>query len=96
MDYYLKNKNTAAGAGTGAPALDKASFMQALTSAVSHIHGLGWAHNDIHPANIIMLDEQRSPVLIDLGSARKIGQRWRRFASGWMRRLMVELEMVKR
>lgn len=46
--------------------------MQALKSALYHLHSLGWAHNDIHPNNI-MVSEKGMPILIDFGSAREIG-----------------------
>jgi serine/threonine protein kinase len=66
MDYmYLKNK---------IGSIDKGPFMQALKLAIQHVHSLGLAHNDINPANIIVKDGM--PVLIDFGSARRIGSSW--------------------
>lgn len=52
--------------------LDKERFMQALESAIHHLHSLGWAHNDLQPHNI-MVSEGGMPVLIDFGSAREVG-----------------------
>lgn len=45
----------------------------AACEAAAHLHGLGWVHGDICPANLIVDDDDRV-VLIDLGVARKIGQ----------------------
>ncbi|KKZ67577.1 hypothetical protein EMCG_06746 [[Emmonsia] crescens] len=42
---YLKNK---------VGSIDKEPFMQALKSAIYHLHSLGWAHNDLHPGNILV------------------------------------------
>lgn len=41
--------------------------MSNITSAVSHLHSLGLAHNDLTPMNI-MIDEHDTPVIIDFGS----------------------------
>lgn len=54
--------------------VDKDRIMSGLRSAVSHLHSMGLAHNDINPANI-MLKEQGEPVLIDFGSCQPVGQR---------------------
>ncbi|KAJ5135487.1 uncharacterized protein N7515_004765 [Penicillium bovifimosum] len=51
---------------------DKALFMAALESAISHLHGLGWAHNDLHPANVLV-SEAGMPVLIDFEGCQKLG-----------------------
>lgn len=53
--------------------LDKKAFVEALQSAVDAIHGLGLAHNDINPANIMVKDGM--PVLIDFGSCLPDGTR---------------------
>lgn len=34
--------------------IDKAHFMAALESAIQHLHGLGWAHNDLNPVNVLV------------------------------------------
>lgn len=47
--------------------------MDALEAAVSHIHSMGLAHNDINPDNI-MIDDDELPVLIDFGSCALFGQ----------------------
>jgi serine/threonine protein kinase len=48
--------------------------MEAIVSAIVHLHSLNLAHNDINPENI-MLDDKCRPVLIDFGSCQKEGQR---------------------
>lgn len=47
--------------------------MEALRSAIDHLHTLGWAHNDLNPSNVLVA-EDGSPVLIDFGSAQRIGE----------------------
>jgi serine/threonine protein kinase len=49
-------------------------FASALASAVSHLHSLGFAHNDINPENN-MVDDNGKPILIDFGSCEKPEQR---------------------
>ncbi|GAB1320039.1 hypothetical protein MFIFM68171_10249 [Madurella fahalii] len=53
--------------------VDKAPFMAALRSAITHLHSVvGVAHNDLNPNNI-MVGKDGMPVLIDFGSARQLG-----------------------
>ena len=40
---------------------------------LAHLHGLGWAHADIKPGNIL-LGSEGNPVLIDLGQACHLGR----------------------
>jgi serine/threonine protein kinase len=47
--------------------LDADAIMAGLESALSFIHGLGLAHNDVSPYNV-MLGKQGEAVLIDFGS----------------------------
>jgi serine/threonine protein kinase len=56
----------------GYETIDKALFMAALESAIQHLHGLGWAHNDLNPANVLV-SEAGMPVLIDFGGCQKLG-----------------------
>jgi serine/threonine protein kinase len=65
--------------------LDKEAFMNALESAVRHLHSLGLAHNDINPRNILV-DANGMPVLADFGSCNKIGQKLglSRGTRGWI------------
>lgn len=57
---------------------------EAISSAVSHMHSLGYAHNDICPMNIIISDNN-SPFLIDFGSYLPIGSKLMTAGSpGWM------------
>ncbi|OAA34215.1 Protein kinase-like domain protein [Metarhizium rileyi] len=52
LNDYLKNK---------VGSVDKEPFMQALTSAIYHLHSLDWAHNDLNPRNILVDNEGTSP-----------------------------------
>lgn len=47
--------------------------IKGVKDAIYHLHTLGLVHNDLNPANI-MLDTNESPILIDFGSTRAIGQ----------------------
>lgn len=55
------------------PRFDAALFLQHIHAGVAHLHGLGLAHNDLNPENI-MMDEQDRPVIIDMGSAKRFGE----------------------
>ncbi|KAF1992947.1 serine/threonine-protein kinase-like protein [Amniculicola lignicola CBS 123094] len=46
--------------------------MSKITSAVSHLHTLGLAHNDLTPMNI-MVNEYDTPFIIDFGSCQPFG-----------------------
>ncbi|KAG4264777.1 serine/threonine-protein kinase [Fusarium proliferatum] len=71
--------------------LDKPRFLEALESAVHHIHSLGLAHNDINPHNIMVKDAM--PVLIDFGSCQPVGQRLQSLATeGWYEELFFTSE----
>lgn len=70
---------------------DKAKFMEALESAVGHLHQLGLAHNDINPHNIMVRDGL--PVLIDFGSCASYGGRLQSLGSpGWYEELFYTSE----
>jgi hypothetical protein len=63
---------------------DGRACVAALRGAVAHLHGLGLAHNDINPANV-MLDGEDAPVLIDFGSCAPFGERLVSTGTpGWM------------
>ncbi len=47
--------------------------MAALELAVSHLHSLGLAHNDLNPKNVVP-NTDYMPVLIDFGSCQYIGR----------------------
>lgn len=65
--------------------LDKAPFIEALESAVEHLHSLGLAHNDVNPSNIL-INAAGMPVLADFDSCRPVGQRltYSRGTPGWI------------
>lgn len=58
--------------------------MEALESAIDHLHSLGWAHNDLNPGNVLV-DKSGMPVLIDFDSCHEIGQKLltSRGTEGW-------------
>ncbi|KAK3987158.1 kinase-like domain-containing protein [Cladorrhinum sp. PSN332] len=70
----------------GLEGLDKQTFMDKLESAILHLHSLGFAHNDLNPANVLVEEETKQPVLIDFGSARPVGEALgtSRGTSGWI------------
>lgn len=53
--------------------VDKGMFMEALESAVCHLHDMRFAYNDITPLNI-MVGEDRLPVLVGFGSCRMLAE----------------------
>ncbi|KAH7268714.1 kinase-like domain-containing protein [Fusarium solani] len=64
---------------------DKELFIESLESAIHHLHSLGWAHNDLNPTNVLVAEDRR-PILIDFGSARRIGEKLStsRGTKGWI------------
>ncbi|XWW99204.1 hypothetical protein V2A60_007213 [Cordyceps javanica] len=64
---------------------DKKLFIESLESAIHHLHSLGWAHNDLNPTNVLVAEDMR-PILIDFGSARRIGDKLStsRGTKGWI------------
>ncbi|KAJ6032494.1 serine/threonine protein kinase [Penicillium herquei] len=54
--------------------LNEEDFMGALESAIKHLHSLGFAHNDINTANVLV-DKERMPILADFNSCKPIGEK---------------------
>eukprot|EP00168_Porphyra_purpurea_P012380 TRINITY_DN3259_c0_g1_i13.p1 TRINITY_DN3259_c0_g1~~TRINITY_DN3259_c0_g1_i13.p1 ORF type:complete len:218 (+),score=37.01 TRINITY_DN3259_c0_g1_i13:819-1472(+) len=48
------------------------AILDALHSALNHLHGLRYCHNDVNPTNV-MFDDQGRPVLIDFDACRLVG-----------------------
>lgn len=44
-----------------------------LANALARVHGAGWVHHDVKPANVILSRSHRA-ILTDFGSARRIGE----------------------
>ncbi|KAF5000376.1 hypothetical protein FGRMN_1844 [Fusarium graminum] len=59
-------------AESGVP-LDVEYCLQGIRDGLDHLHGLGLAHNDINPNNI-MLDAGDNPVIIDFDSCKPEGE----------------------
>jgi hypothetical protein len=53
--------------------LDVDACMHGIRAAVTYLHSLGLAHNDLNPTNIA-LDGGDNPILLDFGSCRKFGE----------------------
>ncbi|KAL2840911.1 kinase-like domain-containing protein [Aspergillus pseudodeflectus] len=74
LEYNLSQYVSQPGFST----LNKKRFIAKLKWAVSHIHSLGLAHNDICPNNIMVRETagaQPEPVLIDFGSCAPFGSK---------------------
>ena len=54
-------------------ALDVDACTRGIRAAITHLHSLGLAHNDLNPSNIA-LDRHDRPVLLDFGSCAGFGQ----------------------
>ncbi|KAF7327362.1 Protein kinase domain-containing protein [Mycena kentingensis (nom. inval.)] len=52
---------------------DTPRILDGIRDAITHLHSLGYAHNDINPRNIMLAQDGR-PVLIDFDSAMKLGE----------------------
>jgi serine/threonine protein kinase len=57
--------------------LETKFILSSILLVLRRIHSLGIVHNDIKPSNIILRQEDRLPVLIDFGIARKIDRDYR-------------------
>lgn len=55
------------------PAAQALPLVARVCDAVAHLHGLGWVHGDVVPANLLVDDALTAVVLCDLGVARRIG-----------------------
>jgi len=73
MQYYcgetLKDARARMSAAPDEAWIDR--FIEALLGVLDLLHGEGVYHRDISPDNILLLDDGR-PVLLDLGSARRV------------------------
>jgi serine/threonine protein kinase len=49
------------------------SILEGIKNGLNYLHALGLVHNDITPSNI-MLDEHDTPIIIDFGSCRAMGE----------------------
>ncbi len=57
--------------------------MKGIRAGIAHIHGLGFAHNDLNPTNIMFGDDD-TPVIIDFDSCRAQGEKLNKGGTpGW-------------
>lgn len=54
------------------PTDEKRAWGKAIDAALRHLHGLGLAHNDVNPTNIMM--DGHKPVVLDFDSCRPVGE----------------------
>jgi hypothetical protein len=55
------------------PPYSATAFYDDIEAGLRHLHSLGFAHNDLNPANVMVEAEDR-PIIIDLGATRPLGQ----------------------
>ncbi|OAR02447.1 hypothetical protein LLEC1_05955 [Akanthomyces lecanii] len=63
---------------------EREKCMRTIGEAVTHLHSLGYGHNDISAANI-MFDQSDDALLIDVGSSTRLGEKIKKggVAGGW-------------
>ncbi|KAM0433435.1 hypothetical protein ACHAPT_004315 [Fusarium lateritium] len=65
------------------PLYDPAALFADIEAGLKHLHSLGFAHNDLNQNNV-MVDAEDRPVIIDLGSAKPLGERlFQAGTQGW-------------
>ena len=75
LSAYLQRKNTL-------KEVELKAVLNPILDGLEVVHGADFLHRDIKPGNIILRDEDRSPVLLDFGAARQaIGARSRSVTS---------------
>lgn len=52
--------------------MDRERLLKGVKSGITHLHSLGFVHNDLNPSNIMLLEDE-TPVVIDFDSCRRIG-----------------------
>lgn len=59
--------------------------IKGIEDGIKHLHGLGFVHCDVNPANIVM--NGNDPVIVDFDSCRRIGEPLglKAGTSGWTR-----------
>lgn len=55
-------------------ALNKETCLQGIEAGIRHLHSLGFVHNDINVANVMFLDDDDVPIIIDFDSCWKEGE----------------------
>jgi eukaryotic-like serine/threonine-protein kinase len=75
---YLEGGGADGGLGSARRTLSAAAALQLVAracDAVAHLHGHGWVHGDVVPANLVVADDLGALVLCDFGVARRAGGR---------------------
>ncbi len=49
-----------------------AKLLRDLCVALTYLHGRGWAHRDLKPANLMRRPGETTPVIVDLGIAKRL------------------------
>lgn len=73
---HLEGPQATRGEAPTATALPRAlalALVARVARAAAHLHGAGWVHGDLAPANFVLLGELPSVMLCDLGVARRLG-----------------------
>lgn len=62
---------------------DRARWMKNIENGLAHLHGLGFAHNDLKQGNV-MIDENGNAILIDFGGSAEFGKEVQSYGCpGW-------------
>ncbi len=73
---HLEGPQSTRGGAPSATALSRSlalAVVARIASAAAHLHGAGWVHGDLAPANFVLAGELPSVMLCDLGIARRRG-----------------------
>ena len=65
LSQYLERKQTMKES-------DLKEILYPVLDGLEEVHGADFLHRDVKPGNIILRDEDRSPVLLDFGAARQV------------------------
>jgi hypothetical protein len=57
------------------PSQEVARLLAPIAEALAYVHEKGWSHGDVKPGNVLLRKSDNSPVLIDLGFARRLDAR---------------------
>lgn len=81
--YFRKYEQSLADRVKDGPPFDHEICLRDVEDGLTHLHGLGFVHNDVNPANI-MFDEDGRAVIIDFDSCRREGEKLGKGKAGTM------------